>query len=136
MKKMTGFLFATLLTVGCGSMSMTTPAASATGAAELSGKRPSYYRLVSDPLTIREIDWGRPMTSLHVKGFLTNQGFVPVSKLEGSGRICEGGTDWVSLSDGEFHKGDSGEAPKGPHIMGCKGRSGGFMPASKDVVVN
>jgi len=138
MKTMTGFLFATLLTVGCSSLSMSTatPAGSAAGVAELSGKSPSHYRLVSDPLSIREIDWGRQMNSLHVKGYLTNQGFIPVSKVEGSGRLCEGGTDWVSLADGEFHKGDSGETPKGAHIMGCKGRSGGFMPASKDVIVN
>lgn len=135
MKKMTGILFATLLAVGCSSTSMSTTETAA-GVSELKGKTPSYYRLVSDPLPIREIDWGRPLTSLHVKGYLTNQGFVPVSKVEGSGRLCEGGTDWVDLADGSFHKGDSGETPKGPHLMGCKSRSGGFMPASKDVVVN
>ncbi|MCM2317614.1 MAG: hypothetical protein NDJ92_20880 [Thermoanaerobaculia bacterium] len=135
MKKMTGILFLALLAAGCSSTSMV-PNESATGAAELSGKRPSYYRLVSDPLPIREIDWGRPLTDLHVKGHLTNKGFVPLTKVEGSGRLCESGNDWVSLADGAFHKGDSGEAPTGPYIKGCKGRSGGFMPASKEVQVN
>lgn len=135
MKKMTGIMFAALLAVGCSSTSMV-PNESVTGAAELSGKRPTYYRLVSDPLPIREIDWGRPMNDLHVKGYLTNKGFVPVAKVEGSGRLCESGTDWVSLTDGEFHKGDAGETPSGPHLKGCKGRTGGFMPATKEVQVN
>lgn len=135
MKRMTGILFAALFAVGCSSTSMV-PNETATGAAELSGKTPTYYRLVSDPRTIREIDWGRPLTSLHVKGHLTNQGFMPLAKIEGSGRLCENGNDWVSLADGEFHSADSGETPKGPYIKGCKGRTGAFLPASKDVLVN
>ncbi len=135
MKRLTGLLFATLLAVGCSSTSMTSLENTA-GSPELSKKEPTHYRLLSDPRSIREIDWGRPLTSLHVKGYLTNQGFVPLSKVEGSGGLCKDGNDFVTLADGEFHSAGSGDTPKGPYVKGCKSRTGGFMPSSKEIVVN
>ena len=135
MKRIAGILFAALLTVGCTSTSMTSLENTA-GSAELSKREPTVYRLLSDPRSIREIDWGRPLTALHVKGYLTNQGFVPVAKIEGSGGLCKDGNDWVSLSDGEFHSASSGETPKAPYVKGCKGRTGGFMPAGKEIAIN
>ena len=130
MKRATVFLFAALLAVGCASTSMTSYD-NAAGSDELAAKAPTHYRLLSDPDSIRPIDWGRPLTSLHVKGYVTNQGFVPVSKVEGAGRLCESGNDWVNLVDGSIHS--SSESPSGAYVKGCATAQGGFKPATKEV---
>ena len=130
MKRATILLFAALLAVGCASTSMTSYD-NAAGSDELRSQTPTHYRLLSDPDSIRPIDWGRPLTSLHVKGYFTNQGFVPVSKIEGWGGLCESGNDWVNLSDGSIHS--SSESPSGPYVKGCTSSQGGFKPATKEV---
>jgi hypothetical protein len=131
MKRVTVFLFAAIFAVGCASTSMTSYD-NAAGSDELRAKTPSHYRLLSDPDSIREINWGRPLTALHVKGYLTSQGFVPVSKVEGRGGLCKGGDDsWLSLKDGQIHS--NGEAASGPHVKGCVSSQGGFRPSTKEV---
>lgn len=129
-KRASIFLLAALFTVGCASTSMTSYE-NAAGSDELKGKTPTHYRLLSDPDSIREIDWGRPLTGLHVKGYLTSQGFVPVSKVEGVGGVCEGGDSWVNLKTGSIHS--ASESPSGPHVKGCVSSQGGFKPATKEV---
>lgn len=130
MKRATTILFAALFAIGCASTSMTSYE-NAAGSDELEAKTPSHYRLLSDPDSIREINWGRPLTSLHVKGYLTAQGFVPVSKVEGRGGLCESADAWVNLKDGSIHS--AGESPSGPHVKGCVSSQGGFKPSTKDV---
>ena len=134
MRKLTAALLFSVLAIGCTSTSMTSsPVATPGASAELAKKTPTHYRLLSDPGTIRQIDWGRPLTAYHVKGFLTNAGFVPVAKVEGRGSMCEGGQDWVSLSDGEFHAASGGATPQGAYVTGCKNRFGTFQPSGREV---
>jgi len=130
MKRVTTILFAALLAIGCASTSMTSYD-NAIGSDELKAQSPSHYRLLSDPDSIREIDWGRPLTSLHVKGYLTPQGFVPVSKVEGRGGLCGSADAWVNLKDGSVHS--NGESPAGPYVSGCVSSQGGFKPATREV---
>ncbi|MFN2441541.1 MAG: hypothetical protein ABR517_02540 [Thermoanaerobaculia bacterium] len=122
---------ATMALVGCASSATTTTTAGVDTAA-LSPNSATHYRLLSDPKSIREIDWSRPPRDLHVKGVLTNQGFQPVGNVLGRGRLCTEGTDFVNLKDGSFHS--TGEAtPQSPYVSGCKGRTGGFMPSSREI---
>lgn len=130
MKRAITILFAAALAIGCASTGMTSYE-NAAGSAELEKQTPSHYRLLSDPDSIRQIDWGRPLTSLHVKGYLTPQGFVPVSKVEGRGGLCESADSWVSLKDGAVHA--NSEAPTGPYVSGCVSSQGGFKPSTREV---
>lgn len=120
------------LLIGCASQAV--PAASSSsGSSSVRAAEATHYRLVSDPRSVRTIDWSDPPRDLHVKGVLTARGFEPIGQVEGRGRFCEEGSDWVSLRDGSFHAGDSGDQPQSPYVRGCKGRTGGFMPAGWEV---
>lgn len=130
MKRAMVLAVAALFAIGCASTSMTSYD-NAAGSDELRAQSPTHYRLLSDPDSIREIDWGRPLTPLHVKGYFTNQGFVPVSKVEGRGGLCESGDHWVNLADGSIH--EMIESPSAPHVKGCLTAQGGFKPATKEV---
>jgi len=130
MKRAIVLSVALLLAVGCGSTSMTSYQ-NAAGSDDLAARSPTHYRLLSDPDTLREIDWGRPLTSLHVKGYFTGQGFVPVSKVEGTGGLCQGTDYWVNLADGTIHP--SSESPEGPYVKGCYSSQKGFKPATREV---
>jgi hypothetical protein len=91
------------------------------------------YRLLGDPATIRPLDWSTIPLSLHVKGVVTNQGFYPLGKVEGSGRLCADGKDWLDLKTGALHLAAENATPVSPYLMGCKTRTGGFSPATRDV---
>src|SRR5688572_23129206 len=124
-------LFSALL-IGCATHAAPAPG-STSGSSAVRAAEATHYRLVSDPKSIRTIDWANPPRDLHVKGVLTARGFEPIGEVEGRGRLCEEGNDWVSLRDGSFHAADSGDRPESPFIRGCKGRTGGFMPAGVNV---
>ncbi len=130
MKRATVLIVAALFAVGCASTSMTSYE-NAAGSSELAATTPTHYRLLSDPDSIREIDWGRPLTALHVKGYFTNQGFVPVAKVDGSGGLCKSSDAWVNLTDGSIH--GANESPSAPHVKGCFSEQRGFKPATKEV---
>ncbi|MEO8217591.1 MAG: hypothetical protein ABI718_10965 [Acidobacteriota bacterium] len=93
----------------------------------------THYRLVSDPRTVREIVWSQPPLALHVKGTMTTAGFEPTGDVDGRGALCADGKDWVNLRDGSFHTSAESMTPGTPYLLGCKGRTGGFMPATKKV---
>lgn len=104
------------------------------GSGSMSRSSATHYILVSDPSLIREMNWGNPPLRLHIKGHLTNAGFKAAGSVEGSGKLCADGQDWVSIADGKFHKADGGVTPSGAYIKGCKGATGGFMPAARDIL--
>ncbi|HXI11373.1 MAG TPA: hypothetical protein VNM92_01840 [Thermoanaerobaculia bacterium] len=115
------------------SMNMSTSRAVDSSSASLSRSRASHYILLSQPTAIREIDWSRRVYDLHVKGHVTNRGFMPSGTVEGKGRLCPEGTDWLRLSDMKIHSAQDG-TPQAPYILGCRTASG-FVPASRDVVM-
>lgn len=133
MKALSSLVLLAVLAAGCASNSATSGSLGGDDTSLLRGPSPTHYRLLSDPRHIREIDWSRPPQALHVKGQSTTRGFEPTGSVEGRGGLCEGGTDWVSLRDGQFHTASSG-APEGPYVLGCKGRTGGFAPASREII--
>lgn len=133
MKAFSSFALLAVLALGCASNSASPGSGIGGERSILRSTSATHYRLLSDPRHIREIDWSRPPQALHVKGQLISSGFEPAGSVEGRGGLCEGGTDWVSLRDGQFHAAASG-SPQGPYVLGCKGRTGAFVPASREVV--
>jgi hypothetical protein len=122
---------ATMALVGCAS-SATTSTTAGMDAATLSPSSATHYRLLSDPKSIREINWSRPPQDFHVKGVLTNQGFQPVGNVAGRGSLCTDPNEFVSLKDGKSY-GANEATPESPYVSGCKGRTGGFKPASREI---
>ena len=122
---------ATMALVGCAS-SATTSTTAGVDAATLSPNSATHYRLLSDPRSIREIDWSRPPRDLHVKGVLTNHGFQPVGNVAGRGSLCSEPNEFVNLKDGQSY-GANEATPESPYVSGCKGRTGGFMPATREI---
>ena len=135
MKKLSMVLLLTVFAFGCAS-SATDSASSnpSLGSSRSISKNATHYRLLSDPLPIREIDWSDPPTGRHVKGRVTTGGFEPLTQVQGRGGLCAEGKDFVTLSDGMFHAAASGAAPSGYYLYGCKSATGGFKPASRDML--
>ena len=73
------------------------------------------------------------MRGLHVRGTMTNRGFYPAGEIQGSGKFCADGKDWLSLSDLKVHSAAEAKSPIAPYILGCS-TSAGFQPASRAVV--
>jgi hypothetical protein len=71
---------------------------------------------------------------LHIRGTMTNKGFIPAGNIQGHGKLCDG-KDWLSLADLSVHKAADGKTPAAPYVMGCVAANG-FQPASRDIVMN
>jgi hypothetical protein len=137
MLKNTAAALALVLAVGCASTPLTQDATS--GAASIGGgiatnaKEAPEYILLSSPTAVRTYDFGTRVYDLHVRGTMTNRGFFPAGQIQGNGKFCADGKDWLSLSDMKVHKADSG-APVAPYVLGCANPNGTFSPASRDIV--
>ena len=126
---------ALVLTAACASTPMTSSNESAGGALRaVSAKDAPDYILLSEPNQIRTYDFSNAIgvKGFHVRGTMTNIGFMPAGDVQGNGKTCQG-TDWFSLSDLRVYKADSGKTPTAPYILGCA-TSSGFQPASRTVV--
>lgn len=127
---------ALLLTVACSSLPshQSQASSSGSGASSFGAAEGSSYVLLSSPNQIREMDYASTVNGLYVRGTLTSRGFAPATaKVEGSGSLCNGGTDWLSFSDLSVHKSSDGKTPTAPYVLGCaKGSS--FVPATRDIV--
>lgn len=135
MKKVSLLLLVAMFAFGCASSATSgSSTGSSLGASLGDSRSATHYRLLSDPLPIREIDWSNPPNSLHIKGQITTRGFQPLSQVEGRGGLCAEGKDFVTLSDGEFHAAADGATPTGYYIYGCKGMTGGFKPATREIL--
>ena len=126
-----------LATVACSSVPMnsssTTGAAPAPGVATNKLDATSYI-LLDAPNQVRPVDWSSTVYPLHIYGTMTNRGFYPASKVEGKGKLCANGQDWLSLSDLKVYKAADGKTPTAPYVLGCATGSG-FQPSSRDVVL-
>ncbi len=98
-------------------------------------KNAPEYVLFSAPNQIREYDFSNSIgvRGLHVRGTMTNKGFYPAGEIQGSGKFCTEGKDWLSLSELKVHTASEGKSPAAPYILGCA-TSSGFQPASRAVV--
>jgi hypothetical protein len=138
MIKKSSVALALLLTVACASNPIGSSGGDggATAASTLPSVRnaPDYV-LLSAPNQVRSYDFGNSLgvRGLHVRGVMTNRGFMPIGEVQGNGKFCSGGTDWLSLSSFTIHKAEENKTPAAPYILGCAAGSG-FQPASRAIV--
>ena len=130
---------ALVLAVGCASTA-TNSTTEAGGTPTIAGlttnpKNAPEYVLLSAPNQVRSYDFSNSIgvRGLHVRGTMTNKGFYPAGEVQGSGKFCADGKDWLSLSELKVHTAAEGKAPAAPYILGCASSSG-FQPASRTVV--
>ncbi|HSP15930.1 MAG TPA: hypothetical protein VLV78_14385 [Thermoanaerobaculia bacterium] len=128
-----------LLAVGCASAPATSSneggAGSAAGFTNNLKNAPDYI-LLSSPNQVRTYDFSSALEprGLHVRGAMTNRGFMAAGDIQGSGKFCADGKDWLSLSDLKVHSAAEGKTPAAPYIVGCATTSG-FQPASRAIVM-
>jgi hypothetical protein len=128
---------ALVLSVACASSPFTSSNESAGGGvAATSLKNAPDYILLSAPTQVRTYDFANAIgvRGLHVRGTMTSVGFVPVGDIQGAGKTCDGGRDWLSLRDLTVSTASSGKTPAAPYILGCA-TSSGFQPASRTIVM-
>ena len=140
MIKQTAAAFALVLTVACSSVPSNNTANTAGGSSLTAPVATrsidaAQYISLDAPNQIREVDYSKQISGLHIRGTLTNRGFYPAStKVEGKGQLCNDGQDWLSLSDLSVHKASDGKAKVAPYVSGCATATG-FQPASRDIVM-
>lgn len=127
-----------LLTVACSTAPMTSSSSSTvtptgTPTVSQSASNAPDFVLLSAPGAVREWNAIDPEYGLHVRGTMTSRGFVPVGGVQGRGKLCADGKDWVSLTDLKVHKASEGSTPAAPYVLGCASGST-FTPASREVV--
>ena len=125
-----------VLSVACASSPLTSSNESAGGAvAATSLKNAPDYVLLSAPTQIRTYDFANAIgvRGFHVRGTMTNVGFVPVGDVQGNGKLCADGRDWLSLRDLTVNTASNGKTPTAPYVLGCA-TSSGFQPASRTIV--
>ncbi len=138
MIKHTAAALALVLTAACASTPMTSSLQSvgARSGAVLTAnvKDAPDYILLSAPNQIRSWDFGsNSVRALHVRGTMTNRGFIAIGDVQGNGKFCSAGQDWLSLSEIKVYKAGSGKTPRAPYVLGCA-TSSGFQPASRAIV--
>ncbi|HEV8659770.1 MAG TPA: hypothetical protein VGS96_14255 [Thermoanaerobaculia bacterium] len=128
-----------LLALGCASSPLTSSHETGGNASVASvtnnPKNAPDYILLSSPDQIRTVDFSSAVSirGLHVRGTLTNRGFIPAGEIQGNGKFCTDGKDWLSLSDLKVYTAFAGKTPTAPYIVGCAINSG-FQPASRAIV--
>jgi hypothetical protein len=100
-----------------------------------SSRNATYYRLLSDAGSIRSFDKVRKPYGFHVAAVQNGNDLQWVARVEGRGKLCTGGSDWLNLNDGRIHSGASDVKPNGPYIQGCAATNGTFTPSSTEVLV-
>lgn len=134
MIKRTAAALSLLLAVACASTPMSsssTATAAPAGVTSNINNAPEYL-LLSAPSQIRTYDFGSIVYGLHIRGTMTNKGFYPAGAIQGKGKFCADGKDYLNLSDLSVHKSGDG-SPSAPYVLGCASDKG-FQPASREIV--
>lgn len=136
MIKKTAVALALVLAVGCASSPMTSSSndssAALAGVATRAADAPEYI-LLSAPSQVRNVDYSKSIYGFHIKGTMTNRGFLPAGTVQGKGTFCAEGKDVLSLIDLKVYKAGAA-TPAAPYLLGCA-TDNGFQPASRDIVV-
>ena len=125
---------ALVLSAACASTPMTSNETAGGALRAVSAKDAPDYILLSEPNQIRSYDFSNAVgvKGFHVRGTMTNVGFMPAGDIQGNGKTCEG-QDWLSLRELRVYKAANGKTPVAPYVLGCATASG-FQPASRTVV--
>ena|SRR5690349_16015303 len=139
MIKRTAAALALILTVACASTPLSSSSNESSGGAATvtsSIKNAPDYISLSAPNQIRTYDFGNSMgvRGLHIRGTMTNAGFKPAGDIQGNGKFCAEGKDWLGLRDLTIHTASSGATPTAPYVLGCATGTA-FQPSSRTVVM-
>lgn len=136
--KRTATALALLLTVACASTPMTsgsngTGETRAVVTADI--RNAPDYVLLSAPSQIRTWDFGNAVgvRGLHLRGTMTNRGFQAAGEIQGNGKFCTDGQDWLSLNDLKIYTASSGKTKVAPYVAGCA-NGNSFQPSSREIV--
>lgn len=135
MLKKCAAVLAVVLAVGCASTATNQTAKETTGTTKSVSAQRIYatdYILFSDTRSLNPIDDSTTVYPLHLRGTLTNHGFMPVGNIQGHGKLCQG-NDWFSIADQKVHKAGDG-TPVAPYVLGCAKGPDSFVPATREVV--
>lgn len=139
MLKSVAVSLALVVAVGCASTPLSSSSqnggTSAQAPVTTSLKNAPDYILLSAPSQIREWDFSNAVgvRGFHLRGTMTNRGFMPAGEVQGNGKFCADRKDWFSLADLSVHKASDGKTPTAPYLLGCA-TSNGFVPASRAIV--
>jgi hypothetical protein len=136
MLKKCAAVLAVVFALGCASTATKQTAAETGGSSQSIAATRLYatdYILLSDTRALRPIDDSSSVYPLHIRGTLTNRGFMPVGNIQGHGKLCTG-NDWLSVADQKVYKAGEG-TPVAPYVLGCANGNGGFTPASREIVM-
>lgn len=137
MKRIAASLVLLVVAAACSSTPMTS---SETGGASTAGyslvklsNAPHYINL-NAPTQVGDWDFSNSLgvRGLHIRGTMSNRGFIPAGPIQGSGKFCADGKDWYSLSELKVYRAGD-KTPTAPYISGCA-TDKGFQPASRDIV--
>lgn len=136
-KRTSAALLVLVSAAACASTPLTSSSGNGGGTADSSLptlRNAPHYVLLSSPNQIRTWDFGNPIgvKGLHVRGISTNLGFRAIGDIQGNGKFCEAGQDWLGLNDLTVRKASQGRAPEAPYILGCASGSS-FQPASRAI---
>lgn len=125
---------ALLLSVACASAPMSSNEGGAiAGVATSSSSAPDFV-LLSNPSAVREYHAIEPVYPLHVRGTMMSNGFIPVGQVQGRGKLCADGKDWLGFRDLKVRKASEGVTPVAPYILGCASGTS-FTPATREIVL-
>jgi hypothetical protein len=94
-----------------------------------------HYISLSSPTQVSDWDFSNSVgvRSFHIRGTMTNRGFIAAGPVQGNGKFCADGKDWYSLTELKVYRASEGKTPAAPYIAGCA-TDKGFQPASRDIV--
>ena len=128
---------ALVLAAACSSTPMTssdTGAASSRGFSAVRLSNAPHVILLSAPTQVGDYDFSSTgIRALHLRGTMTNQGFIAAGPVQGNGKFCADGSDWYSLRELKVYRASENKTPVAPYITGCATEKG-FQPASRDIV--
>lgn len=137
MKRIAAALTLALVAAACASTPMTSSGGAggnAAGATFGNVRNAPDYILLAAPEQVRAWDFSSNyVRGLHVRGTMTNRGFIAAGDILGNGKLCSDGQDWLSLAELKVYKAGSGRNPAAPYILGCS-TTAGFQPASRSIV--
>ncbi len=138
MKKIAASLVLLVVATACSSTPMTsseTGGASSTGFSLVKLSNAPHYINLSAPTQVGDWDFSNSVgvRGLHIRGTMTNRGFIAAGPVQGNGKLCADGKDWYSLTDLKVYRASDSKAPAAPYIAGCA-TDKGFQPSSRDIV--
>ena len=129
---------ALVLTAACASTPMTsseTGGGSSQGFSVVKLSNAPHVITLNAPSQVGDYDFSNSVSirGFHIRGTMTNRGFIAAGPVQGNGKFCADGKDWYSLSELKVYRASDNKTPVAPYLLGCA-TDKGFQPASREIV--